>query len=72
MDDKLSQSSQLSPSEPLYLRVRFREMFRVMSENKILLDELLLSKLDPYSSEKQRKCLPFAIAPVLLIQNFLL
>ena len=57
MDDKLSQRSQLSPSEPLYLRVRFRELFRVMSENKILLDELL-SNLDPYSSRKQGKCLP--------------
>ena len=48
-----SQSSQLSPSEPLNLQVRFRGLFRVVSKNKIPVDELLSS----HSSGKQGKCL---------------
>ena len=63
-----SQSSQLSPSEPLNLQVRFRGLFRVVSKNKIPVDELL----NAHSSGKQGKCLPFAIAPALLMQDFLL
>jgi hypothetical protein len=40
-----------------------------VSKNKIHLDELL-SKVDSDSSGKQGKRLPFAIVPVVLMQNF--
>ncbi|EDR01054.1 uncharacterized protein LACBIDRAFT_333620 [Laccaria bicolor S238N-H82] len=43
------QSSQLSPSESLYLQVRFRGLFRAASKSKIPLDELL-SKAEPPTS----------------------
>ncbi|EDQ99348.1 uncharacterized protein LACBIDRAFT_316668 [Laccaria bicolor S238N-H82] len=52
LDDKPSQSSQLSPSESLYLQVRFRGLFRAASKSKIPLDELL-SKVGPHFSGKQ-------------------
>ncbi|EDQ99145.1 uncharacterized protein LACBIDRAFT_335301 [Laccaria bicolor S238N-H82] len=38
---ELSSPCQLSPSEPLYLQVRFRGLFRAASKSKIPLDELL-------------------------------
>ncbi|EDR01059.1 uncharacterized protein LACBIDRAFT_333627 [Laccaria bicolor S238N-H82] len=68
---ELSSPCQLSPSESLYLQVRFRGLFRAASKSKIPLDELL-SKVGPHFSGKQGKCLPAAIAPVLLMQDFLL
>ncbi|EDQ99339.1 uncharacterized protein LACBIDRAFT_335091 [Laccaria bicolor S238N-H82] len=49
---ELSSPCQLSPSESLYLQVRFRGLFRAASKSKIPLDELL-SKVGPHFSGKQ-------------------
>ncbi|KIK01804.1 hypothetical protein K443DRAFT_678086 [Laccaria amethystina LaAM-08-1] len=66
---ELSPPCQLSPSEPLYLRARFRGLIDVISKKKIHIDELL-SDVDTYYPGKQEWSKSFDKFNVVLVVKF--